>query len=182
MQLESEYDAYTRMRFESPRTLAADLTKKKNAKGKMEQEYAEIVKLGNGDWAIAALVRFAMLPKLFAKSLLEAPMPKGLDFDQEELYRATLEEKALEFEEPAITALETAIAKSFELQIYNEWTLEAQKLMAEFPSMADKYAEVHDLPLRGSEFLFTADSRSRQPPASGKKADETTAGGGGEAQ
>ena len=32
-----------------------------------------------------------------------------------------------------------------------------QKLMAEFPSMADKYAEVHDLPLRGSEFLFIGD-------------------------
>lgn len=163
--LEPKFEAYTKMVFSSNKTLGADLKKKLEAKKALEVDYAGVVQYGNGDWAIAALVRFAMLPKLFAKSLLEAPMPKGLDFDQEELYRATLEEKALEFEEPAITSLETALAKSFELGIYNEWTLESERLLGEFKP--DLFSEVKELPLKGSEFFFTASSPGGAPAGGG---------------
>lgn len=168
--LGDEFEKYEKIVFDSPATVNQRFRLKLESKKKLEDGYLEVVGYGNGDWAIAALVRTAMLPRLFARSLLEAPIPKGLDFEQEELYRALLEERALEFEEPAITLLEAAIDKSFELKVYNEWTLEAQKLMAEFKS--DYYTEIRELPLQGAEFFFTADAR--QQPA------DQTAGAGGD--
>src|SRR5262249_53893647 len=156
----------------SPKTLKADLDKKVAKLKFLKDEYSKIVAYANGDYAIASLVRMAMLPKLFAKSLLEAPIPKNLDPDQEELYRATLEAKAAEYEEPAIDALELALNKAFELQIYNEWTLQAEDLMKEFK--ADAYGDVKDFPLKGTEFFFTAG----QIGANGQAA----AGSGGDAK
>jgi hypothetical protein len=97
-----------------------------------------------------------MLPKGFAKMLTDAPMPKGLDADQQDMYRALLEEEALKYEDPAISALEAALAKSFELGIYNEWTLEAEKMLAEFKP--DLFSDIRELPLRGTEFFFTVDA------------------------
>lgn len=176
--LEPRFEEYTKLRFDSPRTLAADLKKKIDAMGAMKAAYEKVVGEGNGDWAIASLVRMAMLPKLFAKSLLEAPIPKGLDEEQQELYRATLEEKALEFEEPAISALELALSKSFELTVYNEWTLEAERLLAEFKP--DYYTEIKRLPLKGSEFFFSATPMPAAPAAVPAPAESAGAGGGGD--
>lgn len=151
---ESSFETYRSVQFESPKTLPQTLKRKTDLKASLEQAYAKVIEDGNPDYAIAALVRLAMLPRLFAKSLLEAPIPPGLDFDQEEIYRSVLEEKAFEYEAPAIDALELALDKSTELGIYNEWVLTAQSLMAEFKP--DLFQEIKVLPLRGSEFFVTA--------------------------
>lgn len=151
---EPKFESYRSIQFGSPRTLAQDLKRKIDSMAAMKKAYTEVVEQGNGDWAIAALVRMAMLPRNFARSLLDAPIPRNLDEDQQEMYRAVLEEKAFEYEEPAIVALETALEKAFELGIYNRWTLEAQRMLAEFKP--DLFGEIRKLPLRGSEFFFVA--------------------------
>lgn len=151
--LEPRFEAYRAIKFDSDRTLAAKLKEKTDAAAKLKADYEKVISDGNPEWAIAALVREAMLPKLFAKSLLEAPMPRNLDPDQQEIYRALLEEKALEYEAPAIEALELALSKSAEWGVYNEWVLEAQAMLAEFKP--DLFQEIRTLPLRGSEFFFT---------------------------
>jgi TolA-binding protein len=154
LQLESTFKEFEGTKLRSPKTFKEDFDKKTRLSKELTEAYRKVVEFQNGDYAIAALVRMAMLPKLFARSLLDAPIPANLDIDQEELYRATLEQKALEFEEPAIEALELALNKAFELQIYNEWTLEAEERMKEFKP--DAYGAVKEFPLRGSEFFFTA--------------------------
>lgn len=163
--LNAPFETYRTMQFESPKTLPQTLKKKTDLKTSLEQSYKRVIDDGNPDYAIAALVRLAMLPRLFAKSLLEAPIPPGLDFDQEEIYRSLLEEKAFEYEAPSIDALELALEKSTELGIYNEWVLAAQALLAEFKP--DLFQEIKELPLRGSEFFFTASSSVAPAPGAG---------------
>jgi tetratricopeptide (TPR) repeat protein len=153
--LEEEYNAYIAFKFKSVNTLQADLKTKLGKKNELSKKYLGVVEIGNGDWAIAALTRIASLPRNLAQSVREAPIPKGLDFDQQDLYKSQIEDKAIEIETPAIELYETAIKKSFELNIYNEWTLEAEKVLAEFKP--DLFNEVKELPLKGSEFFFTAD-------------------------
>lgn len=165
LQLEVVFNDYSKTQFKSASTFKADYEKKNKLAKQLKDDYGKIVDFGNGDYAIAALFRMALLPKLFAKSLLDAPMPKGLDDEQQELYRATLETKALEFEEPAIDALELALNKAFELQIYNEWTIQAEDLMKEFKP--DAYADVKEFPLKGTEFFFTAGQISADGAGSG---------------
>lgn len=165
--LEGQFESYQGMQFDSPRTLQATLKRKTDLKASLELSYKKVIDDGNPDYAIAALVRLAMLPRLFAKSLLEAPMPPGLDFDQQEIYRSLLEERAFEYEAPAIDALELALAKSTELGIYNEWVLTAQSLLAEFKP--DLFQEIKEMPLRGSEFFFTASTPAG--PAAGAGGD-----------
>src|SRR5262249_18751270 len=106
-----------------------------------------------------ALTRIASLPRNLAQSIREAPIPKNLDADQTDLYKSQIEDKAIEIETPAIELYETAMKKSFELNIYNEWTLEAEKVLAEFKP--DLFNEVKELPLKGSEFFFTATSSDK---------------------
>jgi hypothetical protein len=70
------------------------------------------------------------------------------------MYRGELENKAFPLEEKAIEALEKALTKSYELSIYNEWTLMAQDKMNKYrPGL---YAKVRDVPYRGAEFFATA--------------------------
>ena len=49
------------------------------------------------------------------------------------MYRGELENLALPLEEKAIEALEKALAKAYELSIYNEWTLLAQDKINKLP-------------------------------------------------
>ena len=58
-------------------------------------------------------------------------------------------------EDKANEALEKALGKAYELSLYNEWTLAAQEQVNRFHPGA--YAQVRQLPLRGSETFATAD-------------------------
>ncbi|HSP81481.1 MAG TPA: hypothetical protein VLQ93_23385, partial [Myxococcaceae bacterium] len=81
--------------------------------------------------------------------------PPGLDEEQLALYRGELQNLALPLEDKATEALEKALEKAYELSLYNTWTLAAQdQLNRDRPG---SYAEVRQVPFRGSEFFVTAD-------------------------
>ena len=70
------------------------------------------------------------------------------------MYRGELENKAFPLEEKAIEGLEKALVKSYELSIYNEWTILAQDKINKYrPGL---YAKVREVPFRGAEFFVTA--------------------------
>jgi hypothetical protein len=71
---------------------------------------------------------------------------------------------------------ETALAKSFELSIYNEWTLTAQNMLAEFKP--DAFGEVKQVPFVGSEFFIRAGLEVEGAPVAAGAA--AGAGGGGQ--
>ena len=91
----------------------------------------------------------------FARNIQESPNPPGLDEDQLTMYRGELDNLALPLEDKASEALDKALGKAYELSLYNEWTLAAQEQVNRYHPGA--YAQVRQVPLRGSEFFATAD-------------------------
>ena len=83
-------------------------------------------------------------------------MPRGLDAEQQELYRSTLESQALPLEDKATEAFTKAIDVSRKAGVYSDWVIKAQDFMREY--QPDAYGEVHKPALQDSEL-----SRSVSP-------------------
>lgn len=153
-QLEPMWKDYTDIKFNKLATLKKDLQNKLKTIAQVEKAYTEVLAVGSGEYGIAALTRIGLAYGDFAQNFLDSPDPKGLDEDQTAMYRGEIEAKAFPLEEKAIEALEKALTKSYELSIYNEWTLMAQDKMNKYrPGL---YAKVRDVPYRGAEFFATA--------------------------
>lgn len=173
--LEPMWKTYTEIKFNKLATLKKDLQEKLKKIGEVEKAYTEVLAIGSGEYGVAALTRIGLAYGDFAQNFLDSPDPKGLDEDQLSMYRGELENKAFPLEEKAIEALEKALVKSYELSIYNEWTLLAQDKMNKYrPGL---YAKVRDVPYRGAEFFATAGvekaaGRAPEPPK--EKAPEKT--------
>ena len=171
-QLGSKFDKFIGIKFTSskPQVLAGELKEKAKEMGDVEASYTTVLKYGAGTWGVAALCKIGEAYKNFSKSLLEAPMPKGLDADQQEMYRAALEEKALPLEEKSVEAYEKALQTAFKLGIYNEWALKAEDAIKEFKP--DEFGDIHQMPFAGSEYFITA------APESATKSAAATSGAG----
>jgi tetratricopeptide (TPR) repeat protein len=155
LELEPVWKRYTDIRFSRVSTIRRDLAAKQREIQKVEKEYAAVLAIGSGEWGIAALTRIGLAYADFARNIIESPDPKGLDEDQLAMYRGELENLALPLEDKANEALEKALAKAYELAIYNEWTLAAQDQVNRYHPGA--YAQVRQVPFRGSEFFATSD-------------------------
>lgn len=154
--LDPQFESFVDLKFDTTngREVQKRLAQKTKLLADLEKRYAEVLAYGSGDWGIAALTRIGLGYQDFSRSLLDAPMPPGLDMDQQELYRSILEEKAFPLEEKAIEALEKALAKSYELGVYNDWTIKAQNVLLAFKPNA--YGKIHEPNWFGSEFFITA--------------------------
>jgi len=141
--------------------------KTKNARmNKLLAQYGEVIAIGSPRWSEAAFERIGEAYRNFNKGLLEAPMPRGLDPEQQELYRSTLESQALPLEDKATEAFTRSIEVSQKSGIYSSFVIKAQDFMREY--QPDAYGEVHKPALVDSEV-----SRSVSP-------DLGPAGSGGE--
>jgi TolA-binding protein len=127
---------------------------------KLLEQYAEVIRIGSPRWSEAAFTRIGEAYRNFNKGLLDAPMPRGLDPEQQELYRNTLESQALPLEDKATEAFSKAIEASQKSGIYSEWVLKAQDYMREY--QPDSYGEVHKPALVDSDL-----SRSVAPEFKG---------------
>ncbi|WP_224366648.1 tetratricopeptide repeat protein [Hyalangium versicolor] len=155
LELDFLWKRYTDIRFSRVATIRRDLAAKQREMQKLEKEYAAVLAVGSGEWGIAALTRIGLAYSDFARNILESPDPKGLDEDQLAMYRSELENLALPLEDKSTEALEKALDKAYELSIYNEWTLAAQDQVNKYRPGA--YAQVRQVPFRGSEFFATSD-------------------------
>ncbi len=154
--LEPEWQDYKAIHFDTSnaRTLKKRLAEKTKALAKLEKDYTQVLTYGSGDWGIAALARIGMGYQDLAQNFLDAPTPKNLNADQQEMYKSVLQEKAFPLQDKAIEAFEKALAKSYELSVYNQWTLDAQNDLLKFKP--DAYQAVHEVPYFGSEFFIVA--------------------------
>lgn len=149
---EPTWNQYLAMNFKNLKTLKNDLKAKTAKIQEVEKGYTDILGIGNGEFGIAALTRIGLAYGDMSQAFLDSPTPKGFDEDQESMYRTALEEKAFPLEEKAIEALDKALAKSYELSVYNEWTLLAQDKVNKYkPGL---YGKVREVAYRGSEFFW----------------------------
>ncbi len=156
-EIEPEWQAYIAIDLDTTdqRRIQELLREKMEALEKLEARYTEVIEFGSGEWAVAALTRIGLAYQNFADALLDAPIPPDLTFDQEELYRALLEERAFPLEERAIEFLETALETSSDRRVYTDWLMEAQETMLTFRPNA--FLEVLEPSFHGSEFFITAE-------------------------
>lgn len=125
---DSAFKNYLSLKLQLPEsTMRKQLKEKTEKLDKLVKEYTAILQMGQGDVGIAALCRIGMIYQDFTKTLLEAPIPKNLNDEQREIYVAELQNMAFPVEEKAIEAYEKALAKSYELTIYNEYSKIAQE-------------------------------------------------------
>jgi tetratricopeptide (TPR) repeat protein len=104
----------------------------KNARmARLVQACAEVIRAGSPSWSEAALTRLGEAYRNFNRALLQAPLPRGLDAAERELYRTALEEQALPLEDKAAEAFRKALETGAKVSVYSEWTLRAQQLLAE---------------------------------------------------
>lgn len=153
--LEALWKHYQDIKFTRVATIRRDLAAKQRAIQRVEKEYAAVLAIGSGEWGIAALTRIGLAYADFARNIIDSPDPKGLDEDQVAMYRGELENLALPLEDKSTEALEKALDKAYELSIYNEFTLAAQEQVNRYRPGA--YAQVRQVPYRGSEFFATSD-------------------------
>ncbi|MFO0726779.1 MAG: tetratricopeptide repeat protein [Myxococcota bacterium] len=123
-------------------------------KCKKPGKYLAILGYGNGEYGIAALTRMGLIYRSVANEIRNAPLPKNLDEDQMDIYRAELDNFALGPEEKALEAFENATAKAYELNVYNKWLLLAQDNIKELNQ--NKYPDLQTPGFRGADFFITA--------------------------
>jgi TolA-binding protein len=148
-------------------TRQADLVfvlKIKNARmAKLVNQYGEVIGIGSPKWSEAAFERIGEAYRNFNKGLLEAPMPRGLDPEQQELYRSTLESQALPLEDKATEMFTKSIEVSQKSGVYSDWVLKAQEFMREY--QPDSYGEVHKPGFVDSDLSRSVAPDLNPPPA-----------------
>lgn len=153
--LEPTWKGFVDLKFKKISTFKNDLTAKQKKLTELENAYIEVLKVGNPEYGIAALTRVGLLYADLATNIAEMPDPPNLDEDQISIFRGELENRYIfPLEEKCVEALDKALAKSYELAMYNEWTLAAQDKLNKYkPGF---YGKVREVPYRGSEFFVTA--------------------------
>ena len=131
---EPAFEEFEGIRFRGARQAELlGLLKAKNARmAKLLAAYTEVIAAGSPKWSQAALTRLGEAYRDFNKGLLEAPVPRGLDAEQRELYQTTLENQALPLEDKAVDAFHKAIEIGGRTGAYSEWTLRAQERLREY--------------------------------------------------
>lgn len=164
--LEPQYEAYKAIKIEAPKgmrgakvmkAIRGQLDLKLKKRDELAKAYVDVLNYGNGEWGVAGLYRAADALLEYVDALRTAPDPPPLrnNFDALDIFRAELDNIAFPVEDEAINALEKALQKAFELQIYSEYTLAIQeKLRLYRPA---KFGEVHELP-----FFASSGERSSQ--------------------
>ncbi|MEM1022747.1 MAG: tetratricopeptide repeat protein [Myxococcota bacterium] len=167
--LEPEFQSFSKISFTrlSPKILKSKLggaqtlacVSTDEAKCEAEGKYLDVLTYGNGDYGICALTRIGQVYRNVADTFRNAPLPKRLTFDQQEIYRAELDAQALGPEEKGLQAFERALDKAYELNIYNECTLTAQENLKELNP--DKFPELQKPGYEGADVFIM----SKQKPA-----------------
>ncbi len=153
--LEPLWNTYTGLKFKKIAAFKTELPIKQKKLTELENAYIEVLKVGNPEFGIAALTRVGLLYQDMATNITDIPDPPGLDEDQLSIFRGELENRYIfPLEEKCVEALEKALAKSYELAMYSEWTLLAQDKLNKFkPGF---YAKPREVGYRGSEFFATS--------------------------
>ncbi|MFL5427512.1 MAG: tetratricopeptide repeat protein [Myxococcales bacterium] len=145
---ERDFAKFQSIKFDttSQRALVSRLREKNAGLTKLLRSYAEVLKLGSPKWSAAALTRLGQAHQSFNRGLLDAPVPRGLNADEQDLYRQALATKAAPLEDKAVEAFRKAVETGERSGVYTEWAIAAQDALRDL--QPDSYQEKRDLPYR----------------------------------
>lgn len=86
------------------------------------EAFAEVVQLNVAEWVTAALFQIGRSYELYAEGLRNAPIPEGLNEEEETAYTDQLSSFIVPIEERALEAYEGGYQTALELRIFNRWT------------------------------------------------------------
>jgi cellulose synthase operon protein C len=135
------------------RKLKRTLDEKSALLEKAKAAYVDTVTFGDPEWATAALYRIGDAYERFAKALRGAPVPGGLNAEEQQVYRDELEKVVVVVEEKAVDAYKNGYTKALELKVYNDFT---QKLRQALGRLDDQ------------EFPAEPEARARPAAAEGR--------------
>jgi hypothetical protein len=166
--VEPAFEEFASVRFTTARQaqLIAALKAKNARMAKLLTAFTEVIAVGSPAWSQAALTRLGEAYRDFNKGLLQAPMPRGLDAEQRELYRTTLENQALPLEDKAVDAFRKAIETSGRTGAYSEWTLRAQDRLREY--RPDEVVDRHQPALLSSAAAKAIPPEALSTPGTGE--------------
>jgi TolA-binding protein len=152
--LEPEFQAYKAIQIEARagasgkkamQLVKQALDDKLKQRDTIAKKYLDVLNYGNGEWGIAGLSRAADALLDYVNTLRNAPDPPMLRDNPEalDLFRTELENIAFPVEEQGIGALESALAKAFELGIYSQYTIEIEDKLKTFKPA--KFGRVYEL-------------------------------------
>lgn len=126
MKAEELFKRYDKIKIggtQNTKKLKQQLNEKARWNLKVDESYANIAKYLVGEWILAAMYKIGYAKQRFAESFYEAPIPKELKTEEEQIvYKSTLAEFAAPIEDAAIALYEKARKKAIELKVVNEWT------------------------------------------------------------
>ncbi len=126
MKAEELFEKYEKIKIggtQNTKKLKEQLNEKAKWNLKVEEAYANIAKYLVGEWILAAMYKIGYAKQRFAESFYEAPIPKELKTEEEQIvYKSSLAEFAAPIEDAAIALYEKARKKAIELKVVNEWT------------------------------------------------------------
>ncbi len=171
-QAQDTFDSYMRLKISGPgkqmseaktNTILKDqLVAKAKALGEVEGKYVEIVKMGAGEWGLAALVQAGKAYEDMANSLTNSYIPNYLTDDQAEMYKMGLEDKAYIQTEKAVNAYSQALGEAYKNNIYDENTAYATRRLGElrpddYPVLVEELDEPRFTARSGVERTFVGD-------------------------
>ncbi len=126
MKAEELFEQYEKIKIggtQNTKILKQQLNEKAKWNLKVEEAYANIGRYLVGEWILAAMYKIGYAKQRFAESFYEAPIPKELRTEEEQIiYKSSLAEFAAPIEDAAVALYEKARKKAIELKVVNEWT------------------------------------------------------------
>jgi tetratricopeptide (TPR) repeat protein len=167
--IEPDFQAYVALKLSgSEDTMAKNLVRKLQSVDALQTRYTQVLALGQGDYGIASLFRIGVVYQDLAQAMFATPCPKRLDEDQCAIYQSALQEKAFPLEEKAIEAYDKALAKAYELGLYNTWLVKTQEALTAYES--SRFPPVHTYPLVSGVKPSAVSALKARPQAGGTHA------------
>ncbi|NTX01445.1 tetratricopeptide repeat protein [Myxococcus sp. CA040A] len=125
----------------SPDRFRASIQDKSRALQVVEKKYVQTVSLGAPEPSLCALNRIGLAYDHFAHSVINAPMPRGLDEEAQQALRDEFTNQAQPLKDKATEAFAATVAKSRELDVFNACAAESLKLLRT-TYQPDRYPEM----------------------------------------
>lgn len=122
--LEDDFNDYIKLKIggKNDKQLEESLKNKVAVMKELEEKYKEVLKYQVYEWVIASIYRMGVLYQSFSDTLFNAEPPKGLSYEEEEIYMQMLQDQAAPIEEKAVSIYSSGLAKAREMKVFNKWT------------------------------------------------------------
>ena len=152
---QQDFEKYKAIRLRgSMEAMGKQLQEKIGQLPKINETFLDIIKFKDPLYASAALHMVGESFMELANTLFDAPVPKGLDEESQEIYLEELEMQAFPIEEKALEAWQKNIDNAVRLGIVNEWVAASRKKLEYVATNLAKVKRSEQYILSSSEFFY----------------------------